>query len=107
MAALEAVKRMNESASVPRTSSTLHEVEFTYYAPEAKKVCLAGKFNDWNTTSMPMKKGKDGTWRIKMKLLPGSYEYKYFADGAWVQNIPAATKVPNTFGTYNCVIAVQ
>jgi 1,4-alpha-glucan branching enzyme len=107
MAALEVVRKMKESLSRPRTTSTTHEVEFTFHAPEAKKVCIAGKFNDWNTKSMPMKKGKDGTWRINLKLSPGKYEYKYFVDGAWSSDMPCAELVPNPFGTYNCVIAVQ
>lgn len=107
MAALEVVKKMKESLSTPRTAGALHEVEFTFHSPEARKVCIAGKFNDWNTKSMPLKKGKDGTWRIHLKLPPGKYEYKYFVDGAWASDVPCAEVVPNPFGTYNCVIAVQ
>jgi 1,4-alpha-glucan branching enzyme len=107
MAPLEVVKKMKESLSRPRTTGTMHEVEFMFHAPNARKVCIAGKFNDWNTKSMPMKKGKDGTWRIKLKLSPGKYEYKYFVDGAWASDMPCAELVPNPFGTYNCVITVQ
>ena len=56
---------------------------------------------------MPMKKGRDGTWRIKVKLPPGKHEFKYFIDGAWAQNIPGTEMVPNPFGTYNGVIGVE
>lgn len=107
MTVLETVKKMKESVRRSRISGTLQEVEFTLYAPEAKKVYIAGKFNDWNTESMPMKKSKDGTWRIKIKLSPGKYEYKYFVDGTWAQDIPGAELAPNPFGTYNCVIGVE
>ncbi len=107
MAASEVIKKMKESLSKPRTTSTVHEVEFRFHAPEAKKVCIAGKFNEWNTKSMPMKKSKDGTWRISLKLSPGQYEYKYFVDGTWSTDMPCAERVPNPFGSYNCVIAVQ
>jgi 1,4-alpha-glucan branching enzyme len=107
MAALEAVKKMKESLSSQRTTGTMREVEFTFHAPNAKKVCIAGKFNAWDTSSTPMKKGKDGTWRIKIKLSPGKHEYKYFVDGAWAQDLPCADLVLNPFGTHNCVIAVQ
>lgn len=108
MVALEAVKKVRESLSrQQRTTSAMHEVQFTFHAPNARKVCIAGKFNAWDTSSMPMKKHRDGKWRIKVKLSPGKYEYKYFVDGAWAQDLPCTDLVLNPFGTYNCVIAVQ
>src|SRR3990170_4725356 len=82
------------------------EVEFTYYAPKATKVFLAGKFNNWNTKSLSMKKNKDGYWKTTIKLSPGRYEYKYFIDGAWAQDASGSEKVLNSFGTYNNVIGV-
>ena len=103
MAALETIKKIKESI---RRDAATQQIEFTFRAPEAKKVYIAGTFNDWNTKSMPMKKGKDGTWKIMVKLSPGRYEYKYFVDGTWAQDISGAKLVPNPFGTYNGVIGV-
>jgi 1,4-alpha-glucan branching enzyme len=54
-----------------------------------------------------MKKEKDGTWRIRLKLSPGKYEYKYFVDGAWASDQSCSELVPNQFGTDNCVISVH
>jgi len=107
MAMVETVKKMKESGSTATMQGKEQAVEFTYYAPAAKKVCLAGKFNAWNTNSMPMKKGKDGMWRISIKLQPGQHEYKYFVDGVWAQNMTCSDKVLNPFGTYNCIMGVQ
>jgi len=107
MAALEVVKKMKVSIRMPQKSGTMHEVEFTFRAPDAGKVCIAGKFNGWNTSSMPMKKEKDGTWRIKLKLSPGKHEYKYFVDGAWASGQSCSELVPNSFGTNNCIISVH
>ncbi len=107
MPMMESIKKMKESVSVSHFAGASQEVEFAFFAPNAKKVFVAGKFNNWNTKSMPLKKGKDGTWRIKIKLSPGTYEYKYIADDAWVQDIPGAALVPNAFGTYNFVITVK
>jgi 1,4-alpha-glucan branching enzyme len=73
----------------------------------AGKVCIAGKFNAWDTKSTPMKKGKDGTWRIKLSLAPGKYEYKYLVDGAWASDKSCTESVPNPFGSSNCVITVH
>jgi len=107
MATLESAKKMKKPASVPPAPSTMREVEFAFHAPNAQKVCIAGKFNEWNTSSLPMKKGQDGTWRIKISLCRGKYEYKYFVDGAWASDLACKELVPNPFGTDNCVIALQ
>lgn len=107
MATLEAAKKVKETIRRTRITDTSQEVEFTYYAPDAKKVCMAGKFNDWNTKSLSMKKDKNGTWKIKVKLAPGKYEYKYFVDGAWAQDLPCTNLVPNPFGTFNCEIKIE
>ncbi len=104
MAAFETVKKMKSSLG---KSAKVKEVEFTFCASGAKKICIAGTFNAWNTKSMPMKKGKDGTWRVTIKLPLGRYEYKYFVDGVWAENPPGADMAPNSFGTYNCVISVN
>lgn len=109
MAMMETARKMKEpflKAKETPSQGRTQDVEFTFYAPAARRVSLAGKFNDWNTTSMPMKKDKDGTWRTTVKLMPGRYEYKYFVDGSWAQDVPGAEMVPNAFGTRNCVIGV-
>ena len=82
------------------------DVEFIFQAPEAREVFLAGEFNQWNTRSLPMKKGKDGIWRTTIKLPPGRYEYKLFADDGWVEDLPEGKGVLNQFGTQNFVIRV-
>ena len=104
MEASEQVKKTKGSSGKP---AKVQEVEITLRVPEAKIIFIAGTFNDWDTKSMPMKKGKDGTWRVTIKLLPGRYEYKYFVDGVWAENLPGIDTVPNSFGTYNCVISVN
>jgi 1,4-alpha-glucan branching enzyme len=78
-------------------------VEFTYTAPDAKKVFLAGEFNNWDPESLPMKKGKDGVWRTKIKLAPGRYEYKFFADNAWVEHLPGVELSSNPLGSQNFI----
>ncbi len=113
----ETMKRLKGSVSVMMNKEIFsidifskkgsgQEVEFSCYGPKATKVFLAGKFNDWNTKSLPMKKNKDGYWKVTIKLPPGRYEYKYFIDGAWAQDTAGADKVHNAFGTYNNVIGV-
>jgi 1,4-alpha-glucan branching enzyme len=86
---------------------TAIKVVFSFHAPEAREVYLTGEFNYWNTNSLPMTKGKDGVWKTEIKLPPGCYGYKYFADSTWVENIPGAELTLNPFGTQNFVISVK
>jgi len=58
-------------------------VEFRFYRPGARHVTLAGDFNGWNKTSLPMHLGKDGWWRYAIRLAPGCYQFRYVADGEW------------------------
>ena len=99
------VNQLKKSIDSSRSGSK--EVEFKLIAPDAKKVFIAGQFNNWNTHVMPMKKEKDGAWKIKVKLPPGKCEYKYFVDGSWVNDGARPESVPNPFGTSNSVITVQ
>jgi hypothetical protein len=84
------------------------KIEFTLYAPESMEVYLVGDFNHWDTHLLPMKKDKkNGVWKIDIKLPPGRYEYKFFSDGHWVENIPGADWIPNLLGTRNFVILIK
>ena len=79
------------------------KVVFNLLAPHAQHVSLAGDFNGWDTASHAMKKDSAGVWKRSVNLAPGSYQYRFFVDGAW-QNDPQSTNcVPNPFGTLNCV----
>lgn len=83
------------------------EIEFSLKAPEAKKVYLAGEFNDWSPTATPMKKGKDGIWRVTLKLKTGKYEYKFVVDQVWMEDPVNPDKVPDPYGGYNSVLTVE
>jgi 1,4-alpha-glucan branching enzyme len=81
-------------------------IEFKVSAPKAKKVQLAGTFNNWSESADPMKKEKSGTWK-KVKMLPqGLYEYKYIIDGEWMLDPECSNTVPNEHGTYNSLFEV-
>ncbi len=82
-------------------------VELSLQAPEAKEVFVAGEFNQWDTQSTPMKRGKDGNWKVKTSLPPGRYEYKFLVDNRWMEGLPGTELVPNRFGTQNCVLRVE
>lgn len=89
-----------------RASSSKAAV-FKLNSPQAKRVSLAGSFNNWNTKSNVAKKDKDGSWSVKMSLKPGRYEYKFFVDGNWMNDPNCQGCVGNSFGTQNCVIEIK
>jgi len=82
-------------------------IKFALSAPEAKQVCLAGDFNNWDIQSLPMKRNIDNQWEVSLELSPGRYEYKYLVNGLWFDNVPGVEKDQNSFGTQNCVIYVK
>ena len=59
----------------------------------AKKVMLAGNFNDWDPDELRMKKTPDG-WEISYALGPGNYQYKFIVDGKWITD-PSNTQIVN------------
>lgn len=51
--------------------------------PDAKKVYLAGSFNQWRQFELPMTKTATG-WEVSYVVGEGNYEYKFYADGQWI-----------------------
>lgn len=82
-------------------------VTFACHHPDAREVCLAGEFTNWDACLMPLNKSDEGIWSITIQLLPGRYEYNFIVDGNWVQDMLCSEIVPNPFGTRNSVIVVE
>lgn len=80
-------------------------VTFLYFNPKAKKVEIAGSFNDWKVT--PMFHKGDGTWGIKLKLPKGRYEYKYIVDGNWILDPENFSLKQSGIGTWNSFFEVK
>ncbi|MDO8302093.1 MAG: isoamylase early set domain-containing protein [Sedimentisphaerales bacterium] len=83
------------------------EITFIFDAkPEARQVYVAGDFNQWNPADKKMIKAKDGSFRAKLTLSPGPHQYKFVADGTWVEDSSSKQKVHNSFGGVNSVVEV-
>lgn len=89
-----------------KTAAKPRATEFKVNLPQAKRVSLAGSFNNWDTGTLLGKKDAKGNWTIKANLAPGTYEYKFFVDGNWITD-PKSQAVSNSFGTQNSVIHVK
>src|SRR5512140_2125131 len=77
--------------------------QFTFPAPAARQVSLAGDFNQWDAKAGQMHKGPDGVWHLGVALKPGRYEYRFVADEVWCDDPAAQEKAANSMGTENCV----
>ncbi len=76
---------------------------FSFTAPTAMSVLLAGDFTHWQDKAIPMKKDAGGIWKTTVALPRGAHQYRFIVDGQW-HNDPACTlQVPNQFGGENSV----
>ena len=57
-------------------------------AAGAEKIYLVGDFNSWDETSIPMKKGPDGSFSVKKQLDTNKeYQFRYLLDGkTWIND---------------------
>jgi 1,4-alpha-glucan branching enzyme len=82
-------------------------IPFSFLAPTARLVSLVGDFNNWDPIAMPMDKGIDGVWYLRVALKPGDHEYRFIADGIWRDDPTAQKKILNPLGSENCVKIVR
>jgi 5'-AMP-activated protein kinase regulatory beta subunit len=97
--------------SVSRTTTTEHgvlasPVRFEFFSPTARRVYVAGSFNDWNPSATPLAPLSGGKWLRHLWLPPGQYEYLFLADGVWFFDPHAPDYVPNVYGTLNAEVEV-
>ena len=77
-------------------------------ANSAKKVNVVGEFTDWNEKALPMKKLKDGSFKVTQDVSVGQeYQFKYLLDGeVWENDSNADKYVVNEFTTENSVVVL-
>ncbi len=87
---------------------TSEGVVFSFKAPAGTSaVYLAGEFNGWRPDLDLMSDDDgDGTWTMTYDLAPGTYQYKFVADGSWHQDPNNPKAAPDGFGGNNSVIVV-
>jgi 1,4-alpha-glucan branching enzyme len=93
--------------SATRGKARTKKILFEFSAPEAREVFIAGDFNNWGVRASPLKKDKNGVWKITLPLMPGRYEYRFISDGKWENDPSCLGCVPNEFGSLNCVKVVE
>ena len=76
---------------------------FTFKAPGALSVMLAGDFTHWQENAIQMKKQAGGLWKATVDLGPGTYHYRFLVDGQWRDDPECTLRVPNPYGGDNSV----
>jgi 1,4-alpha-glucan branching enzyme len=82
-------------------------VEFSFYRPQAQQVHLAGDFNCWRSSELPMVRTEKGYWTAKMRLPAGEFKFRYCADGEWYTDYAAFGVEPGQFGLDSIVRVIQ
>ncbi len=69
----------------------------------ARKITIAGSFNQWSTIASPMEFTGKG-WFICIPLPPGKHAYKFIVDGRWLHDPANKNKERDGHNDYNSVI---
>ncbi|MEC3907944.1 hypothetical protein VOI54_13015 [Tamlana sp. 2201CG12-4] len=72
----------------------------------AKKVILAGSFNDWNEHELVMRK-MDYGWKYVIPLSGGKHHYKFIVDGKWIVDPGNSVKEYDNNGYINSVRMIK
>ena len=77
-------------------------------AGNARKVSIAGDFNDWKSERTPMKALKNGDFTVSLQLAKGrEYQYRFILDGQdWITDDSADKQVFCDFACANNAVVV-
>jgi chromosome partitioning protein len=83
------------------------EVVFSVKFEQAKRVLIAGDFNNWTPEVTPMTRLPDAVgWTMSLPLRPGRYRYRFIVDGKWVTDPHNKYVETNQFGELNNIVEV-
>ena len=60
-----------------------NKIRFAIYMPQAKRITVAGTFNNWNMWQDFLRKSSNGLWVLEKDLPPGEYLYRFYVDDHW------------------------
>lgn len=99
MAIKKSMSKTGRSARVTFTAPPVENVDSVY---------LVGDFNEWDRSSIPLQKRKDGRFSGTVSLDAGrEYRFKYLlGDDQWINDDAADKYLPNDYGNDDSVIEV-
>ena len=109
--AARAPERIERVAETRAPAVLAREVVIEYRDPGAADVRIAGDFNGWvpdrGVLSSTHQDGETRVWRKVLRLLPGTYEYRYVVDGEWREDPVNPERIPTTLGPPNSLLVVR
>ncbi|HMO04680.1 MAG TPA: glycogen-binding domain-containing protein [Kiritimatiellia bacterium] len=93
-----------EPASHTEPKEVLHPITFGFTNQAAQSVMIAGEFNHWSQE--PLRRIRDGEWRITLHLPQGDYGYKLVVDGVWLTDPANDQRILND-GVENSLVRVN
>jgi serine protease AprX len=84
-------------------------IVFYYHDDEAKKVNLAGDFNNWGIEATALSRTSDGIWTAAIPCQPsGTYRYKFVVDQRrWIEDPSHGFKEPDQLGGFNSLLIIN
>jgi chromosome partitioning protein len=86
-------------------------VRFVCHVPGAKRVQVAGDFNQWNVANgdseMAPAPEQPDVWVREFRLAPGRYAYRLILDGRWCSDPANPYVESNPYGELNSVVEVS
>ena len=98
--------RLNENDGRGNTNSVFYVTNVRFRLDNfmtAKKVRLAGSFNNWEEDELVMKPDAAG-WELPLYLADGTHTYRFVVDGQWMEDPANPDRFPNEFKGYNSVV---
>lgn len=83
-------------------NSVIYAYNYTFKLtgfPKARKIFVAGSFNNWNARELSLLREDRGVWSRTLYLNPGTHAYKYVVDRQWI--IDPQNKIIRTDGNGN------
>jgi len=98
------VATAGQAAAAPAGSAPVR-VRFQLQARGARRVALAGSFNQWRPDLTVLEPASaDGVFTGTLELPPGDYEYMFVVDGRWITDPAAGERRDDGFGRQNSLL---
>ena len=92
-------------APAPAVPDKPVRVRFQLQARGARRVALAGSFNQWRPDDIVLDRSSaDGVFVGTLELPPGDYEYMFVVDGKWMTDPAADERRDDGFGRQNSLL---
>jgi serine protease AprX len=97
----------SDGAGAPRIEAG--RLLFFYHNDDARKVSVAGDFNDWERERATFSREMDGIWRARIDVPPpGRYRYKFIVnDERWLDDPHNGFKESDGFGGFNSILHIN